>query len=135
MIEWKDTYAIGVPAIDAQHKRLFEIGNSIYELLENYILDDKYDKIVDIIKELREYTKYHFKSEEEYMIKIKYRHYLDQKVEHDDFVNKLEEIELKDIDENQEAYIRELLVFVFDWILNHIVQKDKMIGQAEKTLG
>jgi len=57
---------------------------------------------------------------------------LAQKVEHDDFINKLEEIELKDIDENQDAYIRELLVFVFDWILTHIVQKDKLIGQAEQ---
>ena len=132
MVEWKDSYAVGVPTIDAQHQRLFEIGNSIYDLLENYILEDKYDKIFVIVQELRDYTKYHFKTEEEYMIKIKYRHYLAQKVEHDDFINKLEEIELKDIDENQDAYIRELLVFVFDWILTHIVQKDRLIGQAEQ---
>jgi len=130
MLEWKDTYTIGVESIDEQHKHLFEIGNSIYELLENYLLDDKYDKIVRIVEELRDYTKYHFESEEKYMIQIKYRNYLLQKAEHEDFINKLEEIELKDIDKNQEKYIRDLMVFVFDWILEHIVQKDKLIGQS-----
>jgi len=130
MLEWKDTYTIGVESIDEQHKHLFEIGNSIYELLENYLLDDKYDKIVRIVEGLRDYTKYHFESEEKYMIQIKYRNYLLQKAEHEDFINKLEEIELKDIDKNQEKYIRDLMVFVFDWILEHIVQKDKLIGQS-----
>ena len=130
MLEWKDSYQIGVESIDEQHKHLFEIGNAIYNLLENYLLDDKYDKIVGIVNELRDYTKYHFESEEQYMMQIKYRYFLDQKVEHDDFIDKLEQIELKDIDKNQEAYIRELLLFVFDWILKHIVEKDRLIGES-----
>jgi len=129
MLVWKDEYATGIQMIDEQHKRLFEIGNSIYNLLENYLLDDKYDKIVAIVNELKEYTKYHFASEENYMREIKYRKYLEQKTEHSDFIDKLEEMELKDIDQNQEQYIRDLLTFVFNWILEHIIQKDKLIGK------
>lgn len=127
MLVWKEEYAIGVELIDKQHKHLFAIGNGIYELLENYILDDKYDKIIKILTDLREYTKYHFQSEEEYMLQIKYPGYFSQKVEHDDFIDKLEEIELQNLDENQEKHIRELLLFVFNWILEHILQKDKLI--------
>jgi len=127
MLEWKEDYAVGVELIDEQHKHLFEIGNEIYELLENYFYDDKYDKIVLIINELREYTKYHFKAEEDYMLQIKYPKYFSQKVEHDDFINKIEEVELKDLDENQDEHIRDLLVFVFNWILEHILQRDKLI--------
>ena len=127
MLVWKDEYAIGVELIDNQHKHLFAIGNGIYELLENYILDDKYDKIIKILADLREYTKYHFQSEEEYMLQIKYPGYFSQKVEHDDFIDKIEEIELQNLDENQEEYIRELLLFVFNWVLEHILQKDKLI--------
>ncbi|HHV64227.1 MAG TPA: hemerythrin family protein [Peptococcaceae bacterium] len=130
MLEWKEEYAIGVPLIDEQHQKLFEIGNRLYELLENYILDDKYDKIVAIIQELREYTKYHFASEEQYMLQIKYPKYFSQKVEHDDFIAKIEEVELKEIDENQDQYIRDLLVFVFNWILEHIIKKDKLITSS-----
>lgn len=127
MLVWKDEYSIGVELIDKQHKHLFAIGNSIYELLENYILDDKYDKIIKILTDLREYTKYHFQSEEEYMLQVKYPGYFSQKVEHDDFIDKIEEVELQNLDENQEKYIRELMLFVFNWILEHILQRDKLI--------
>lgn len=128
MLEWKEEYSIGVQLIDEQHKRLFEIGNRIYQLLENYILEDKYDKIVVILEELKQYTKYHFQSEEQYMLQIKYPKYFSQKVEHDDFIAKIEEADLEDIDTDQEKYIRDLLLFVFNWILEHILQKDKLIS-------
>ena len=127
MLHWKDDYAIGVEIIDEQHKHLFEIGNKIYDLLENYLLDDKYDKVVTIIQELGEYTKYHFKTEEDYMLQIRYPKYFSQKVEHDDFIKKIEEIDLKDLDQNQEKHIRDILTFVFQWVLEHILKKDKLI--------
>ena len=127
MLQWKAEYLIGVELIDEQHKHLFEIGNRIYELLENYIYVDKYDKIVAIINELSEYTRYHFKTEENYMIQIKYPKYFDQKVEHDDFIRKIEEIDLRDLDENQNKHIGDILTFVFTWILEHILKKDKLI--------
>lgn len=127
MLHWKDDYAIGVEIIDEQHKHLFEIGNKIYDLLENYLLDDKYDKIVTIIKELGDYTKYHFKTEEDYMLQIRYPKYFSQKVEHDDFIKKIEEIDLKDLDQNQDKHIRDILTFVFKWVLEHILKKDKLI--------
>ncbi|NLP44928.1 MAG: hemerythrin family protein [Peptococcaceae bacterium] len=132
MLVWKDEYSIGVELIDAQHQRLFEIGNDIYNLLENYLLDDKYDKIMVIIQELKDYTKYHFKTEEEYMMQIKYPKFFSQKVAHDDFINKIEEFELQDIDQDQEKYIRELLEFVFTWILEHIVRQDKLITSSDQ---
>lgn len=128
MLSWKEEYSIGVEMIDEQHKHLFAIGNRIYDLLENYILEDKYDKIILIIDELKQYTKYHFGSEEQYMLQIKYPKYFSQKVEHDDFISKLEEVEFKDIDENQDKYLRDLLTFVFNWILEHILKKDKLIN-------
>ena len=127
MLQWKEEYSIGVQLIDEQHKHLFVIGNNIYDLLENYLYEDKYDKIVMIINELREYTKYHFMTEEDYMLKIKYSKYFNQKVEHDDFIEKIEGIDLKGLDENQDKYIRDLLTFVFNWILEHILKKDKLI--------
>lgn len=131
MLEWKEEYAIGVQTIDEQHQRLFEIGNQIYDLLENYILEDKYDKLVAIIDELKRYTKYHFQSEEQYMLRNKYPRFFSQKVEHDDFISKIEEVELQDIDEDQEKHIRDLLLFVFNWIVEHIIQKDKLIGEHQ----
>lgn len=125
MFTWKDEYETGVPHIDEQHKRLFEIGNDAYELLNNTFSVDKYDKIVSIIEELRDYAIFHFKSEEEYMLTISYKKFLSHKVDHDDFIKKVNDINLKSIDESQNEYILNLLQFVYKWISEHILIKDQ----------
>jgi len=127
MLIWKDSYSIGMDLIDTQHKHLFDIGTQAYELLKNGLKIDKYDEIVLIIEDLGNYTKYHFRCEEEYMIEINYPGYENQKKEHNDFIEKIDSIQLHNIDENQQKYIEELLNFVFNWVLEHILKEDKLI--------
>lgn len=127
MLTWKDSYSIGMYLIDAQHKHLFEIGNEAYALLKNGLKIDKYDEIVLIIEDLSNYTKYHFRCEEEYMIEINYPGYENQKKKHNDFIEKIDGIQLHNIDENQQKYIEELLDFIFNWVLEHILKEDKLI--------
>lgn len=127
MIKWKDDYKIGIYEIDNQHRRLFEIAEDTYNLLKNEFILDKYDKIIELISELKDYAKYHFKSEEEYMEKIGYKRLLSHKVEHKDFIEKIDSIDVFKIDQNQEAYVMELLDFIVNWISNHIMEKDKKI--------
>jgi len=124
MFTWKDEYETGVPIIDEQHKHLFEIGNNAYELLNNTLTIDKYDKIIHVIEELRDYAIFHFKYEEEYMLSIKYKKFLSHKVEHEDFIKKVDEVDLTLIDESQNEYILSLLQFVYKWISEHILVKD-----------
>ena len=125
MFTWKDEYETGVPHIDEQHRKLFEIGNDAYELLNNTFSLDKYDKIINILEELKAYAIFHFKSEEEYMLSISYKKFLSHKVEHDDFIKKVSEADLKSIDESQNEYILSLLQFVYKWISEHILIKDQ----------
>lgn len=128
MLKWKDEYSIGVEEIDNQHKHLFEIGNSAYELLKDEFKIDKYDEVIDIIEQLREYTQFHFKAEEEYMLEKKYIGYFEQKKQHDAFIKKINSVDLRNIDQDQDKYIKDLLEFVFNWIIDHILKKDKMIN-------
>ncbi len=127
MIKWSDDYAIGVPEIDAQHKQLFVIANEMYELLKNELITDKYNSIVDIINELRDYTGYHFKAEEEYMKSIGYKRLLSQIAAHHDFLEKMAAIDLTKIDNGQNQYLLEMLDFVCNWLVNHIIKEDKQI--------
>ena len=122
MLKWKQEFETGIAHIDEQHRHLFEIGNKAYLLLEDKL--DKYDEIVALIDELKKYTIYHFTSEEEYMKSIGYRKYLSHKVEHDDFINKINEVDLEKVDDGQEEYLKNLIGFVFDWITDHILGKD-----------
>jgi hemerythrin len=125
MLKWKTEYETGVGFIDEQHQKLFEIGNRAYELLGNDFFIDKYDRIVDIIEELKSYTLFHFSSEEEYLIKSGYKGFFAHKIEHDDFIKKFDEIDLNRIDQGQNEYIIELLNFISSWISEHILKKDQ----------
>lgn len=130
MYEMKDEFKTNIQFIDEQHEKLFEIADNAYMLLTDNFTLDKYDKIMDIIDELKDYTKFHFDAEEKYMESINYKKLFSQKVSHEAFIKKLNKFNLKDIDENQDATIRELLKFLNDWLIEHILHNDKLIAEA-----
>ncbi|NRU14790.1 hemerythrin [Clostridium beijerinckii] len=129
MYEMKEEYKIGIDQIDEQHKKLFELADQAYTLLKDEFAIDKYDKIIHIMDELKDYTIFHFKSEEEYMKSINYKRLFTQKIEHDKFIKSLEEIDYKNIDENQDESLIKLLNFLNDWLTEHILKTDKLIGE------
>jgi len=129
MYEMKEEYKIGVELIDEQHKKLFELADKAYLLLKDDFSLDKYDKIVHILEELKDYTIFHFKSEEEYMESINYKRLFTQKIEHEKFIKALEEVNYRDIDEKQDESLVKILNFLNDWLIEHILKTDKLIVQ------
>ena len=96
---------------------------------KNEFIPDKYDHIAKILNELRDYTKIHFQHEEEYMKSINYKGMFMQKVQHDQFCQKLDELDLEHLDENSEEVIQEVLTFLTDWLVHHILETDKKIAE------
>ncbi len=101
----------------------FAIANEAYDLLTNQFIPDKYDYIVEVVQKLRDYTQYHFQHEEEYMNSIGYKRILSQKVAHNDFIEKLNALDLQDIDENQKGALLDLLDFLNAWLIEHISKR------------
>lgn len=128
--EFTEEYYTGIKDIDEQHAKLFDIVNKTYDLLLDKFKIDKYDEIAALLEELRDYTKYHFNFEEEYMKSINYPKRFSQLHQHTQFVNKLESYDLKDIDDAQHDSILEILDFLANWLLVHIKGMDKKIPQA-----
>ena len=128
MFDWNEKFNTGIPVVDEQHRELFRIAGRIHTLLHDQYAFDKYDTIVMLINELMDYTVYHFNTEEEYMQQIKYRKFFTHKVEHTDFIDKMKGIDVTKIDENQDEYIENILGLVAEWIVNHILEKDKAIS-------
>ncbi len=131
MYEMKDEYLTGIGIIDNEHRVLFEIADEIYELCKNEFVPDKYDHIVNLIEKLKNYAIVHFQHEEEYMESIHYKRMFTQKIQHDNFRRKLETMDLEIVDDNQEEAIEDLLKFVTDWLVEHIMETDKKIAEAE----
>ena len=63
------------------------------------------------------------------MKSINYKKMFTQKIEHDAFIKKLEKINLDEIDVNQGKALLEILEFLNNWLVNHIMNNDKLIGQ------
>lgn len=127
MFEWHEKFNTGIKLIDEQHKELFAIASRVRDLFLDQYAFDKYDRLIVLITELRDYTLYHFKTEEHYMQEVKYKKYFSHKVQHDDFAKKLQQIDFHEIDQNQDQYIEELLGIVSSWIISHILENDKFI--------
>ncbi len=130
MYEMKDEYYTGIELIDREHKELFRIADEAYQVMKDEFISDKFDNIVTIIQNLKEYAKMHFSDEEAYMQSIHYKKFLSHKIEHVDFIEKLEAFDLEQMDHNQTGTLLELLEFLNDWLVHHILEKDKLIGNA-----
>lgn len=122
-----DQYKTGITLIDDEHRRLFEIIKETNDVIEAELVHDKYDAIVHILEELKDYTIMHFQDEERYMESIAYDGLALQRVAHTAFVDRLNEINLDDVDDHQKEYLEELIDFLLAWLINHILKMDKLI--------
>lgn len=125
--EFTDDYLVGVDLIDREHKELFHIVDRANQLIQSMDASSGYDRIIQILDELKAYTKEHFGDEEEYMESIRYEGLEAQKRAHEAFIDKLENINLAEIENNPEEYLQKLLEFLLGWLINHILYTDKKI--------
>ena len=127
-----DIYKTGIALIDDEHQRLFEIVGETNDLIHDDMIPDKYDKIMNLLTQLREYTEFHFHDEESLMERIKYPELDSQLRAHSAFINRIVEIkvsDLDDMDDNQQEYLINLINFLSGWLINHILGSDKKIGE------
>ena len=124
-----DEFKTGVAVIDEEHQMLFQIVGKIYDAIEVELVHDKFDLILDILDELKEYTRVHFADEENYMREIGFEGLAQQEILHQKFIETLADVNLDDVDDNQVEYLYEVLNFLQNWLVNHILKVDKLIPQ------
>lgn len=128
---FSNEYLTGIELIDSEHRQLFALVNEVHTLVHDELIFDKYDKIMRILTELRNYTEMHFHDEEAYMEEINYPEIEAQRRAHNAFIEKLVDInfeELENLDNNQQEYLQDVLDFLAKWLVNHILKMDKLIG-------
>ena len=130
-----EKYHTGIDLVDNEHRRLFEIIHDTNDLIHAELLHDKYDEIMRLLAELKDYTEIHFHDEEALMERIQYPELDAQKRAHTAFVERLVEIdltELDDMDDNQQEYLIDLIQFLAGWL---ILGSDKKIGEYMREHG
>ena len=124
MFEWNDDYSVGIEEIDKQHKHLIGIGAELMEMVKHHSNDDMYDDVIDAVERMKDYTVYHFATEERLMAQAGFDGLDEHKAEHARFIDKLEDVDLTALDDNQTEFIMDILKFISTWIFKHIIGAD-----------
>ncbi|HEX2926103.1 MAG TPA: bacteriohemerythrin [Ruminiclostridium sp.] len=120
-ITWTSNYNTGISQIDLQHMKLVAIINDLHEAMK---AGKAKEIMAGIVKELSNYTVTHFSFEEKIMTQHKYTSYLTHKNEHEGFVSKIDDFQKK-VENGQSSVSIEILNFLKDWLLKHILVCDK----------
>ena len=129
MYYFTDDCLIGVEQIDEEHRGLFKLIGDVHDLLNNEIIDDKYDRICDIMVDLENYAEEHFRHEEEYMEQIDHPELGLQKEQHLEFSEKMSEYDAILGSHDQQELLDDLLTYLLRWLYRHIIGFDLMIGK------
>ncbi len=125
-IVWRDKMSIGNHIIDMDHRLLICMINMIE--LSLLAPGDKVGNIKVALDELESYTDIHFKREEKIQFAIKYPRYDEHKHEHQQLVNRLQEIKEQILGIDDPAILAkkapQLTELLRDWLLHHVLQED-----------
>ena len=120
-INWDETLSVKINSIDAQHKKLIELINSFYD---NIMQGSTKEKLMELIKALKDYAIVHFSMEEKYMKQFDFPGYGIHKMEHEKFVETVLNFEEK-YKTGKLLMSLEITSFIKDWITSHIKGTDK----------
>jgi hemerythrin len=122
--EWRDEYCTGDSTVDEQHQYLFKLADSLGVTGAS--------ECKPIIIELYEYTRVHFKAEEEIMAEFKYPSLEDHKKLHKNLVSSLNDLS-EQFNDSEKS--RDDLAEIFgNWIINHILNEDLRFADFVSTL-
>jgi len=113
---WDESYTVGREDIDAQHKHMFEIANSLPETLDEPHLKRA---VVALIKHTRE----HFDAEEKMMSDIGYPKLQQHRLLHEDLIEQLHRINIMSF--NEQKMFTAFKLHVYNWVIDHIMNHDK----------
>lgn len=127
IFEWNNSLSVGIQEIDNQHRQLIKKLNELAE----YIQQKKgKDKIGTTLRFMNDYSKIHFSTEEEYMIKYEYPGLEKQKREHEKFKGTVDKL-IRELgkEKDMEFFASQVQRFLIDWLILHIKTVDLKFGE------
>jgi len=121
LIEWTDELSVGIATIDEQHRKLVSLINELHvAMLEHRATAD----MSRIFAELVDCTKAHFATEEAFFQEHGYPAEAAHRDEHRHLAERV--IDLKaDFDAGNTAVTLEVMRFLRDWLVKHILSADR----------
>jgi hemerythrin len=135
LLVWNDSYATGVEEIDEQHMILVHTLNEASEKLAR---DSDIETLEQITQDLLSYALYHFETEEELMQEYGYNETeteteaQEHLLQHRSFSAKVVAVR-EGISSGTPIEPADLLEFLNNWLVNHILKTDMKLGAFIKS--
>lgn len=128
-IVWSENFSVGVKTLDKQHKQLISILN---KTLNAPTLTTASETVSDILTEMTQYAREHFRYEEKLMIEHGFPEFEQHKKSHIAFSDKVAKLSLATM-ENLDDVPQELMDYLFQWLQQHILHEDMKYKAFFKT--
>lgn len=125
LFQWSEAYSVGYPAIDSQHKRLFQLAEQLHAAMT---AGKGKQCLSTTLNNLIEYTKRHFSDEEILMESHRYPLYQQHKAEHQALTERGAQFQ-RSFAAGQATVTVELLQFLRNSLTHHIGTVDKKVGE------
>jgi hemerythrin-like metal-binding protein len=124
LITWNDNLSVGVHSVDEQHKGLVNTLNELHAAM----LGGKQSPVTGpLLKSLIQYTHTHFNFEESLMRRTVYPRIDDHCAKHKDLTRQVGDFAAR-YDRGEIGVNVELLMFLRNWLVNHIKKEDRDYG-------
>lgn len=124
LMEWNDSFSVGVKAMDDQHKGLVKALNDMYDAMRSGRANDV---IGPLLKMLVKYTREHFAAEEALINKHLYPDRKEHALHHQKLTHEVEALVAR-FDRGDLSVCIPLLNFLREWLVNHIQKEDRQYG-------
>ena len=130
---WNNNFATGIAVVDGQHKKLVSLLNL---LVSHLVYQSDVPTLTRIFDELKEYTVYHFSTEQE----IWDKHFHDDdwahwhKDSHDDFIAGVIRMTEQQGSKPFDELLEDIVKFLTHWLAYHILESDKRMAKVVLAL-
>ncbi len=124
LFSWDSSFETGNSMIDQQHLRLVDLINELADALAGQVGDTVPDRIH---RQLLDYTRYHFSSEEKLMRAsgIDEESFQRHRQKHQEFIRSID-LENATVQRHPE----DLLSYLMDWLISHILDTDREMVES-----
>ncbi len=122
--EWKPEYALGHFQIDDEHRKLFRLANKMLLISSARATDQD---IRAAIKTLSDYTKIHFRNEENLMKSINYPKLEEHRAAHERIIDQINRF--MDIGSSPQRQVELLKETINNWISEHTTAQDLEVAR------
>ena len=129
-INWLSRYEIGIPEIDAQHIRIFEV---VKELIEMIRQGAPTGEVIEVVDSLVSFTLEHFRTEEAWMERQGFPGLEAHRKEHQHIQSRI--FELKPHLDGGKSLTMEVTILLADWLEYHICDYDQVFAEYSRVPG